>query len=177
MWLRRKYFVANENGGAVATRSPDARIVIAGATIVFVSELALTLLIGASSDDELLGRNVYEFVAPSSLEAAGIRHDQARAGVWPRPELTHGSVRQRPEWKARQTELPVPFDTYHRNDQPDTVRAAADGRAPVVVAETMGGYVLLLVPEDLDACGGSIESMVDAIERAAQRHGLVWTAA
>lgn len=89
--------MANEDDVAVPTslaaspfeaRSPDARIVIVivGATIVFASELALTLL-GASSNDELLGRNVYEFVAPSSREAAGIRHDQARAGVWPRPEL------------------------------------------------------------------------------------------
>lgn len=87
--------MASENGGASATTlaasrveacSPDARIVIVGATIVFASELALTF-VGASSDDELIGRNVYEFVAPSSREAARIRHDQARAGVWPRPEL------------------------------------------------------------------------------------------
>jgi hypothetical protein len=92
-------------------------------------------------------------------------------------DITHGSVRQRPEWKARQAALPTPFDTYHRNDQPANVRVAAAGRAPVVVAETNGGNVLLLGPEDLDGCGGSIESMVDAIELAAQRHGLVWTAA
>jgi hypothetical protein len=92
-------------------------------------------------------------------------------------DITHGSVRRRPEWKARQAELPVPFDTYHRNDQPANVRVAAGGHAPVVVAETVDGNVLLLTPDDLDACGGSIESMVDAIERAAQRHGLVWTPA
>jgi PAS domain S-box-containing protein len=89
--------VANDNDVAIPTslavsqfeaRSPDARIVIVvvGATIVFASERALTLL-GASSDDEVLGRNVYEFVAAGSREAAGIRHDLARAGVWPRPEL------------------------------------------------------------------------------------------
>ncbi|HEX2785201.1 MAG TPA: EAL domain-containing protein [Ilumatobacteraceae bacterium] len=89
--------MANDNDVAVPKslavsqfeeRSPDARIVIVivGATIVFASERALTLL-GASSDDELIGRNVYEFAAPSSREAARIRHDQARAGVWPRPEL------------------------------------------------------------------------------------------
>ena len=37
-------------------------------------------------------------------------------------EITHGSVRQRPEWKACPAGLPVPFDTYHRNDQPDPIR-------------------------------------------------------
>jgi hypothetical protein len=92
-------------------------------------------------------------------------------------DITHGSVRQRPEWKACQAELPVPFEAFHRNDQPASVRVAAAGRAPVIVAETVDGSVLLLGPDDLDACAGSIDSMVDAMEREAQRHGLVWTAA
>ncbi|MGD9701179.1 MAG: hypothetical protein AB7Q42_23485 [Acidimicrobiia bacterium] len=89
-------------------------------------------------------------------------------------DITHGSVRQRPEWKACQAALPAPFDTYHRNDQPDAIRLAAGGQAPVVVAETDGGHVLLLAPGDLDACGGSIELLAEAIERAALRHGLGW---
>ena len=92
-------------------------------------------------------------------------------------EITHGSVRQRPEWKACQMGLPVPFDTYHRDDQPDDVGGAADRQAPVVVAETDREAVLLLAPDDLEACGGSIESMIEAVEQAAQRHGLVWAAA
>jgi hypothetical protein len=90
-------------------------------------------------------------------------------------DITHGSVRQRPEWKACREALPVPFDTYHRNDQPDDVRVAADGRAPVVVAETPDGNVLLLTSHDLDACRGSIDSMVESIERSARQHGLSWT--
>lgn len=92
-------------------------------------------------------------------------------------DITHGSVRQRPEWKVCQVALRAPFDTYHRNDQPDNVRVAAAGRAPVVVAETDSGNVLLLAPDDLDACRGSIESMVEAMEHAARRLGLVWPAA
>jgi hypothetical protein len=91
-------------------------------------------------------------------------------------EITHGSVRQRPEWKACQAGLPVPFDTFHRNDQPDTIRAASGGQAPVVVAETEAGLVLLLSPEDLDACDGSIDRLVDAIEQTATGLGLIWTA-
>ncbi len=91
-------------------------------------------------------------------------------------EITHGPVRARPEWKACRAGLPVPFDTFHRNDQPDTVRTAAAGQAPVVVAETDTGLVLLLGPTDLDACGGSIDLLVDAIERAAVRLDLTWVA-
>jgi hypothetical protein len=89
-------------------------------------------------------------------------------------EITHGSVRRRPEWKACQAGLPVPFDTYHRNDQPDTIRVAAGGQAPVVVAETSTGRLLLLAPDDLDACDGSIDRLVDAIERSAIRLELKW---
>jgi len=87
-------------------------------------------------------------------------------------EITHGSVRQRPEWKACQAGLPVPFDTYHRNDQPDAIRAASGGEAPVVVAETDTGHVVLLDAVDLAACDGSIDRMVEAIEQSAARLGL-----
>jgi hypothetical protein len=89
--------------------------------------------------------------------------------------ITHGSIRQRPEWTACRAGLPVPFDTFHRNDQPDTTRAAAEGQAPVVVAETEAGHVLLLSPADLDACGDSVDRLVAAIDHAAAGAGLAWT--
>jgi hypothetical protein len=87
-------------------------------------------------------------------------------------DITHGSVRQRPEWKACKEDLPMPFDTYHRNDQPDAVRVAAAGRAPVVVADTGTSLVVLLDPAELVACDGSIDRLVDAIEQSAARLGL-----
>jgi hypothetical protein len=90
-------------------------------------------------------------------------------------DITHGSIRQRPEWTTCRAGLPVPFDTFHRNDQPDTTRAAAGGQAPVVVAETEVGHVLLLSPAELDACGGSVDRLVEAIDHAAVGAGLTWT--
>ena len=91
-------------------------------------------------------------------------------------DITHGSVRERDAWSACRTGLSVPFDTFHRDDQPPQIRVAADAQAPVVVAETDCGYVLLLSPSDLDACDGSIEQLMQAIERAAMRLDLSWTA-
>jgi len=92
-------------------------------------------------------------------------------------DITHGSVRQRPEWTTCRAGLPVPFDTFHRNDQPDPVRAAADGQAPVVLAETDTGHVILLAPGELDRCEGSIDRLVESIEQSAQRLGLTWATA
>ncbi len=91
-------------------------------------------------------------------------------------DITHGSVRERPEWTACRAGLPIPFDTFHRNDQPSAVRDAAGGRAPVVVAETERGHVLLLSRTELDGCDGSIEQLMEVIEGAALRLGLGWTA-
>jgi hypothetical protein len=92
-------------------------------------------------------------------------------------EITHGSVRTRPEWKSCRAGLAVPFDTFHRDEQPSAVRVASGGRAPVVLAETDAGLVVLLSGADLDACNGSIGRLVEAIEHAVQAEGCAWPAA
>lgn len=89
-------------------------------------------------------------------------------------DITHGSVRARPEWNVCKAGLPVAFDTFHRDDQPDPIRAAAGGRAPVVVAETGSGPMLLLGPVELEACEGSVDRLVAAIELAVSRLQLAW---
>ena len=90
-------------------------------------------------------------------------------------EITHGTFRRRPEWDTCRAGLPVRFDAYHRDDQPDAVRVAAAGQYPVVVGETADGdAVVLLGPTELDACAGSGEQLVAAIERAVADAGLDW---
>lgn len=89
-------------------------------------------------------------------------------------DITHGTFRERRDWQDRRAGLPVPFDAYHRDDQPAAVRAATGSVAPVVVAETVDGVVVLLGPEDLEACAGSPARLVDRIEAAATSRGLTW---
>ncbi|MBA3984965.1 MAG: hypothetical protein H0X61_15730 [Acidimicrobiia bacterium] len=82
-------------------------------------------------------------------------------------DITHGAFRGRPEWKASRSSLGVPFDTYHRNDQPDAVRKATGGTTPVVVAETTSGEILVLLGEaELAACGASPPRLMTAITDA-----------
>ena len=89
-------------------------------------------------------------------------------------DITHGLVRERAEWRLGRADLAVRFDTYHRDDQPDAVRAATGDRAPAVLAETGDGLVPLLGAEALDRCGGSVERLVEAVIDAVDRDGLVW---
>jgi hypothetical protein len=88
-------------------------------------------------------------------------------------DITHGSVRERPEWRACRASIPVPFDTYHRDDQPDAVREAG-GPPPFVVAATSNSIVPLLGPAELEACEGSPDALVDAIKAKVARLGLTW---
>ena len=90
-------------------------------------------------------------------------------------DITHGSIREKDEWKACKVGLPVPFDTYHRNDQPDDVRAVLAGSYPAVLADTAVGPIALLGPAELDACQADPERLVAAIEAAVARLDLAWT--
>jgi hypothetical protein len=90
-------------------------------------------------------------------------------------DITHGSVRERPDWQTCRAGLPVPFDTYHRNDQPDPIRALADKGLPAVFADTDQGLVMLLGPEDLVACHASPDELAAALTRAADNNHLTWS--
>jgi PAS domain S-box-containing protein len=66
--------------------SGDASVVIVGRTIVFASGSAVEI-VGAACAADVVGRDVFDFVAPSSTEAGVARHESAKSGRWPRPEL------------------------------------------------------------------------------------------
>lgn len=87
-------------------------------------------------------------------------------------DITHGLTRTKAEWKHCRATLPVPFDTYHRDDQPDAVRAATGDIAAVVVAETNDGIVPLLGPAELDECDGSPDALMLAVHAALAVHDL-----
>ena len=87
-------------------------------------------------------------------------------------DVTHGTFRSRPEWTTARTSLGVPFDTYHRNDQPASVKAAAGDETPVVAAEFADGTIeVLLRGDDLEACAKSPERMMAAITAALEANG------
>jgi len=101
----------------------------------------------------------------------GRRRGTAHCGLC---DITHGNIRERPDWRSCRAELPVPFETYHLDDQPEEVRPLTDGCAPAVLADTTAGVVLLLGPVDLDACAGSPDALVERLRIAVDDHDLAW---
>jgi hypothetical protein len=87
-------------------------------------------------------------------------------------DVTHGVVRAKRAWHEYRRTLPVPFDTYHRDDQPDSTRIL--GAVPAIAVETAAGTQILLGPEELGACGGSVEALGRAVSEAVRARGLRW---
>lgn len=87
-------------------------------------------------------------------------------------DISHGWVRTKHQWREYRAGLGVPFDTVHRDDQPEGTRAL--GTLPLVAAETDHTFVLLLDGDALERCTGSVALLASAIRHAAAQHGLRW---
>jgi hypothetical protein len=87
-------------------------------------------------------------------------------------DITHGlRLRERSAWREQRARLPVPFETVHLDERsPEVARACP--AAPCVLAHTEDGVVPLLGPAEIDACAGSIEALLAAVDRAAGARGL-----
>jgi len=91
-------------------------------------------------------------------------------------EVTHGLFTEKNEWRSCRDGLPVPFDTYHRDDQPPEIRVISENRAPVVVAETTTGHIVLLDGQRIEEADGDPHQLVELIERAVNERSLLWPA-
>ena len=65
--------------------SAEASVIIVGTTVVFATAHTLRLA-GADDASQLVGHDMFDFVAPASIESTRARQQSACAGVWPRPE-------------------------------------------------------------------------------------------
>lgn len=132
-----------------------------------------------ASDQRTVRRFVGIYNAEGTLRGElaywfGRRRGTAHCGLC---DITHGSVRERTDWKSCRSELPVPFDTYHLDDQPDDVRRLTADRTPAVIADTDDGPTFLLGPDALDACAGSPAALIERLRAATTNAGLAWPAA
>jgi hypothetical protein len=90
-------------------------------------------------------------------------------------DITHGRVRERADWRTSRDRLPVPFVTFHRDDQPDEVRLAASAGLPVVLGESGDGTLAVLAgPEVLESCAGSPEELMARLDAALATQGWSW---
>ncbi len=92
-------------------------------------------------------------------------------------EITHGwSLFEKRSSRACRAGLPVPFDLVHLDERSPMLVEASEGRAPLVLAETVDGFVEVVDRGTLESLGGDPERLVAAIEDTAGRLGLGFAA-
>lgn len=81
-------------------------------------------------------------------------------------DITHGTFRQKAQWRECRDELGIEFSTFHRNEQPDDVRIFLNGNYPAVVLRNNDGALSLLMnKEQISDCGHSPELFFAEIQR------------
>lgn len=86
--------------------------------------------------------------------------------------ITHGLAGEKSEWKDCREELGVHIDYVHRDELTGELARVVAGRLPCVVAEADGELLMLLPPDVLDRCRGSVADMRGRLQVLASMNGL-----
>ena len=84
-------------------------------------------------------------------------------------DVTHGMFRKRADWVQCSESLGVAFTTYHRDDAPHDVITAANGNYPIVLGRTATSLEVVLNNAQIEACGGSPESLIAALRETSKK--------
>ncbi|NJL27837.1 MAG: hypothetical protein HC897_08025 [Thermoanaerobaculia bacterium] len=71
--------------------------------------------------------------------------------------ITHGLAGEKGEWRECREELGLPVDYLHRDELGSELRNVVGEQLPCVLAQTDSGTVLLLGPDVLERCRGSVD--------------------
>jgi hypothetical protein len=81
-------------------------------------------------------------------------------------DITHGTFREKSEWRECREELGIEFLTFHRDDQPDDVREHLNGQYPAVVMRREDGRIEgFMNADDIEACHASPDTFAAEIRR------------
>ena len=77
-------------------------------------------------------------------------------------DISHGGLREKPEFRRLRAELPVPLQTLHLDEITDDLRRASQDKTPCVVGRTSEGWEIVLDSQALE----NFEHSVSKFERA-----------
>ena len=125
-----------------------------------------------------IDRLVFVYAADSGLLSAAI--DSARKVLRLRGcalcSITHGLTGEKREWAECRDEIGVPVDYVHLDELTADLRRTLAGAVPAVVAETAGERVVLVGPEVLERCKGSVADLKGRLQTHAAMNDLAFPA-
>ncbi|PRP91060.1 hypothetical protein ENSA5_59090 [Enhygromyxa salina] len=84
-------------------------------------------------------------------------------------DITHGSVRKKPEFVALEQRLGLPISLLHLDERSPEQRSASEGRTPCVLIDDGVRLQILLGADELETCGGSVERFEQLLTAALAR--------
>ena len=85
-------------------------------------------------------------------------------------EITHGTFREKAQWRELAAGLAVPFEAVHLDERSEAVARASQGKTPCVLAVLEDGSLeMLFEPEDLEAMNGDPARRASALGEAISR--------
>jgi hypothetical protein len=73
--------------------------------------------------------------------------------------ITHGLAGEKSEWRECKEEIGVPVDYVHRDEISAELRGVVGDQLPCIVAQTGTDLILLLAPDVLERCQGSVADL------------------
>ncbi len=86
--------------------------------------------------------------------------------------ITHGLAGEKSEWRSCRAEIGVPIDYLHRDEIFGPMKQLVGETLPCVVAETVGGPRVLLTPDVLERCRGSVDDFKGRLQTHAAMRDL-----
>lgn len=87
-------------------------------------------------------------------------------------DITHGPLGAKREWTAIENELTVPVHYLHLNEITDAERSVPDFATPCILVRTHEGYSMLLPPDVLARCKGSVADLKGRLKLHARMKNL-----
>jgi hypothetical protein len=73
--------------------------------------------------------------------------------------ITHGLAGEKSEWRECKEEIGVPVDYVHRDEISAELHSVVGDQLPCIVAQTGTDLILLLAPDVLERCQGSVADL------------------
>ncbi len=86
--------------------------------------------------------------------------------------ITHGLAGEKSEWRECKEEIGLPVDYIHRDEVSAELRRVVGDQLPCIVAQAGNDLVLLLAPDVLERCQGSVADLKGRLHYFASIHQL-----
>jgi hypothetical protein len=87
-------------------------------------------------------------------------------------DITHGGLREKPEFRACRERFAVPIETMHLDERDADVAAFTEGKTPCVVAKTDSGFLMLLDADALARCRRDVGRFEATLRQALRTNGI-----